>query len=114
MIVVPAFSLKKTRSEVLQKKYAFHKRNLSNFFIGLGSRYSKAVGKSISTKAVGKDERHDVTNLYKAPEGSEEERLAFQKAYGFGNIPEYQKGFLGVEKEGKGLTLGGLKKNATF
>lgn len=27
------------------------------------------VGHHISTKAVGKDERHDITNLYKYPEG---------------------------------------------
>ncbi|XP_041954026.1 protein-glutamine gamma-glutamyltransferase 2a isoform X1 [Alosa sapidissima] len=38
------------------------------------------VGHHISTKAVGKDERHDITNLYKYPEGSEEERKVFEKA----------------------------------
>ncbi|XP_031422821.1 protein-glutamine gamma-glutamyltransferase 2-like isoform X2 [Clupea harengus] len=38
------------------------------------------VGHHISTKAVGKDERHDITNLYKYPEGSEEERMVFEKA----------------------------------
>lgn len=72
----------------------------------MGSRYTKSVGKNISTKAVGKNERLDVTDLYKAPEGSEEERKAFRKAYAFGSVPEYQKGFLSVEEEGKGISLG--------
>lgn len=36
------------------------------------NKYS--VGKFISTKAVGSDDRHDVTHLYKYPEGSEDER----------------------------------------
>ncbi|KAK0151069.1 Protein-glutamine gamma-glutamyltransferase 2 [Merluccius polli] len=39
-----------------------------------------AVGEHISTKAVGKDERRDITHHYKYPEGSEEERLVFEKA----------------------------------
>lgn len=30
----------------------------------------KTVGHSISTKAVGSEERHDITALYKHPEGS--------------------------------------------
>ncbi|XP_017578504.2 protein-glutamine gamma-glutamyltransferase 2-like [Pygocentrus nattereri] len=38
------------------------------------------VGQCISTKAVGNDEREDITHLYKYPEGSEEERLVFEKA----------------------------------
>ncbi|KAL2103304.1 hypothetical protein ACEWY4_000172 [Coilia grayii] len=41
---------------------------------------TKEVGHHISTKAVGKDERLDITNLYKYPEGSEEERMVFEKA----------------------------------
>ncbi|CAE1321059.1 TGM1 [Acanthosepion pharaonis] len=36
------------------------------------NKYS--VGKFISTKAVGCDERHDITHLYKYPEGCEDER----------------------------------------
>ncbi|KAI7794545.1 protein-glutamine gamma-glutamyltransferase 2a [Triplophysa rosa] len=38
------------------------------------------VGKSISTKGVGRDEREDITYSYKYPEGSEEERKVFEKA----------------------------------
>ncbi|XP_044520236.1 protein-glutamine gamma-glutamyltransferase 2 isoform X1 [Gracilinanus agilis] len=39
-----------------------------------------AVGMMISTKAVGKDEREDITHDYKYPEGSKEERDAFKRA----------------------------------
>uniref|UniRef100_A0A0E9PMZ4 Uncharacterized protein n=1 Tax=Anguilla anguilla TaxID=7936 RepID=A0A0E9PMZ4_ANGAN len=38
------------------------------------------VGQCISTKCVGKDSREDITHLYKYPEGSEEERMVFEKA----------------------------------
>ncbi|XP_022524305.2 protein-glutamine gamma-glutamyltransferase 2 [Astyanax mexicanus] len=38
------------------------------------------VGQCISTKAVGSDERENITHLYKYPEGSEEERQVFEKA----------------------------------
>ncbi|XP_066527048.1 protein-glutamine gamma-glutamyltransferase 2a [Hoplias malabaricus] len=38
------------------------------------------VGQCIITKAVGSDERVDITHLYKYPEGSEEERQVFEKA----------------------------------
>ncbi|XP_063064081.1 protein-glutamine gamma-glutamyltransferase 2a isoform X2 [Engraulis encrasicolus] len=37
-------------------------------------------GRNISTKAVGKDERNDITNVYKYPEGSKEERSVYEKA----------------------------------
>ncbi|XP_041060955.1 protein-glutamine gamma-glutamyltransferase 2-like isoform X2 [Carcharodon carcharias] len=40
----------------------------------------RLVGQNISTKAVGSDEREDVTHNYKYAEGSEEEREAFTKA----------------------------------
>ncbi|XP_045689221.1 protein-glutamine gamma-glutamyltransferase 2 [Phyllostomus hastatus] len=40
----------------------------------------RIVGLKISTKRVGRDEREDITHTYKYPEGSEEERKAFQKA----------------------------------
>ncbi|XP_051955704.1 protein-glutamine gamma-glutamyltransferase 2-like [Xyrauchen texanus] len=39
-----------------------------------------AVGKFISTKAVGRDEIEDITHNYKYPEGSEEERKVYEKA----------------------------------
>lgn len=38
------------------------------------------VGKNISTKAVGSDERLDITECYKYPEGSPEERAIYLKA----------------------------------
>ncbi|XP_056885477.1 protein-glutamine gamma-glutamyltransferase 2 [Takifugu flavidus] len=38
------------------------------------------VGQKISTKSVGSDVREDITNLYKYPEGSDEEREVFEKA----------------------------------
>uniref|UniRef100_A0A8K9V2D2 protein-glutamine gamma-glutamyltransferase n=1 Tax=Oncorhynchus mykiss TaxID=8022 RepID=A0A8K9V2D2_ONCMY len=38
------------------------------------------VGHFISTKAVGSDERHDITHLYKHPEGSLQEREVFERA----------------------------------
>ncbi|CAG03221.1 unnamed protein product, partial [Tetraodon nigroviridis] len=41
---------------------------------------TKSVGQFISTKAVGSDERHDITHQYKYPEGSEEERQVYEKA----------------------------------
>ncbi|XP_078483974.1 protein-glutamine gamma-glutamyltransferase K isoform X1 [Ciona intestinalis] len=71
----------------------------------LGSRFPKSVGKYISTKSVGSDDRLDVTNLYKYTEDSAEEREAFKKAYAFGTLPEYQAGFLSVEEEGKGVSI---------
>ncbi|KAJ3083796.1 hypothetical protein HK102_000907 [Quaeritorhiza haematococci] len=40
----------------------------------LRHRESRSVGVNISTKKVGSDEREDLTNLYKFPEGSKEER----------------------------------------
>ncbi|XP_077976986.1 protein-glutamine gamma-glutamyltransferase K-like [Glandiceps talaboti] len=46
------------------------------------------VGKAILTKAVGVDQSEDVTNLYKFPEGSAEERLAVQHACSHGSKPE--------------------------
>ncbi|XP_056406377.1 protein-glutamine gamma-glutamyltransferase E-like [Hyla sarda] len=44
------------------------------------SNDTKYIGKYISTKAVGSDNRVDVTNSYKYPEGSLEERQVFEKA----------------------------------
>ncbi|XP_031574152.1 protein-glutamine gamma-glutamyltransferase K-like [Actinia tenebrosa] len=40
----------------------------------------KSIGKSISTKAVGTNEREDLTNMYKFPEGNHKERKAVQLA----------------------------------
>ncbi|CAH2292171.1 -glutamine gamma-glutamyltransferase 2 [Pelobates cultripes] len=44
------------------------------------TRYTDTVGQSISTKAVGRDNREDITHNYKYPEGSEDERRVFEKA----------------------------------
>ncbi|XP_039655158.1 protein-glutamine gamma-glutamyltransferase 2-like isoform X2 [Perca fluviatilis] len=41
---------------------------------------SNYVGHFISTKAVGSNERHDITHQYKYPEGSKEERRVYEKA----------------------------------
>ncbi|KAK5599963.1 hypothetical protein CRENBAI_012992 [Crenichthys baileyi] len=41
---------------------------------------TKVVGHFISTKAVGSNERHDITHQYKYPEGSKEERQVYEKA----------------------------------
>uniref|UniRef100_H3DJU1 Protein-glutamine gamma-glutamyltransferase K n=1 Tax=Tetraodon nigroviridis TaxID=99883 RepID=H3DJU1_TETNG len=46
---------------------------------------TKTVGHNISTKAVGSDERHDITHLYKHAEGSEEERIAVETACKYGS-----------------------------
>ncbi|XP_043080830.1 protein-glutamine gamma-glutamyltransferase K isoform X2 [Puntigrus tetrazona] len=45
----------------------------------------KAIGHCISTKAVGSDEREDITHLYKHPEDSEEERIAVETACQYGS-----------------------------
>uniref|UniRef100_F6QUA3 protein-glutamine gamma-glutamyltransferase n=1 Tax=Ciona intestinalis TaxID=7719 RepID=F6QUA3_CIOIN len=57
------------------------------------------VGRNISTKAVGSDEREDVTLQYKFAEGSEEERVAFERAYAHGRKAPYHEKFV-VEEEG--------------
>ncbi|XP_004698245.1 protein-glutamine gamma-glutamyltransferase E [Echinops telfairi] len=43
---------------------------------------ARSVGKYISTKAVGTNSRMDVTEKYKYPEGSNQERQVFEKALG--------------------------------
>uniref|UniRef100_A0A3P9Q025 Protein-glutamine gamma-glutamyltransferase 2 n=1 Tax=Poecilia reticulata TaxID=8081 RepID=A0A3P9Q025_POERE len=44
------------------------------------SESTKSVGHFISTKAVGANERHDITHQYKYPEGSKEEREVYERA----------------------------------
>ncbi|NWW43123.1 TGM4 glutamyltransferase, partial [Pedionomus torquatus] len=44
---------------------------------------TQGIGVNISTKAVGRDTREDITAEYKFPEGSEEERKSMQKASSF-------------------------------
>ncbi|NXN95195.1 TGM4 glutamyltransferase, partial [Rhinopomastus cyanomelas] len=47
------------------------------------STETRNIGVKISTKAVGKDKREDITLQYKYPEGSEKERQAMEKACSF-------------------------------
>ncbi|XP_056133119.1 protein-glutamine gamma-glutamyltransferase K-like [Lampris incognitus] len=65
----------------------FWQRNLDGTFTPVHSE-KNTVGRSISTKAVGSDERNDITHLYKHPEGSEEERIAVESASRYGSKPE--------------------------
>jgi len=81
-------------------------RNDGNYIVErMGRHYKRSVGKYISTKAVGTDLRHDVTNDYKFKEGTAEERESFAKAYSFGKAPDSHKGFLMHEEEGNGVTI---------
>uniref|UniRef100_UPI00398E4758 protein-glutamine gamma-glutamyltransferase K-like n=1 Tax=Pristiophorus japonicus TaxID=55135 RepID=UPI00398E4758 len=48
----------------------------------------KAVGHQISTKAVGSDEREDITDSYKYSEGTDEERIAVEMACRHGSRPD--------------------------
>ena len=72
-------------------------------------RTTRGIGNYISTKKVGKDEREDITHLYKYPEGSANERKAFDTAYSFGKGPQNWAGELNMAEEGDDLTIG--KKN---
>ncbi|XP_056405815.1 protein-glutamine gamma-glutamyltransferase 2 isoform X2 [Hyla sarda] len=49
------------------------------------------VGQKISTKAVGTDTREDITQNYKYPEGSEDERRVFEKANQQVIVPRSQR-----------------------
>lgn len=65
----------------------YWQRNLDGSFSQIHSE-KKAVGHHISTKAVGSDERADITHLYKHLEDSEEERIAVETASRYGSKPE--------------------------
>jgi len=64
----------------------------------MSARYERSVGFNISTKAVGSRDRQVLTNDYKYPENSSEERQAWKNAYGNSSRPDYFKKFLEVEK----------------
>ncbi|XP_077390164.1 protein-glutamine gamma-glutamyltransferase K-like isoform X2 [Festucalex cinctus] len=72
----------------------------------------KVVGHLISTKAVGSDERSDITHLYKHPEGTEAERIAVETACRYGSkaaaysSPEVEDVFIKVAMEGDGPEMG--------
>ncbi|XP_040291681.1 protein-glutamine gamma-glutamyltransferase E-like [Bufo bufo] len=80
------------------------------------SNDTKYIGKFISTKAVGSDDRVDVTNKYKYPEGSSEERQVFEKAVNKlldSPLVELEKKLLyfrkrGEEKPRRGTVLSGM------
>ncbi|KAF5892805.1 protein-glutamine gamma-glutamyltransferase K-like, partial [Clarias magur] len=71
------------------------------------------VGRCISTKAVGSDQRSDITHLYKHPEGSEEERIAVETACRYGTKPNVYASAgtddvsMEVRVEGEGPRMGG-------
>ncbi|XP_030630322.1 protein-glutamine gamma-glutamyltransferase K [Chanos chanos] len=73
----------------------------------------KAVGHFISTKAVGSDERADITHLYKHAEGSEEERIAVETASRYGSKPDVYSSPIAedvqveVKLDGDGPLMGG-------
>ncbi|XP_044155859.1 protein-glutamine gamma-glutamyltransferase 2 [Bufo gargarizans] len=55
------------------------------------TKYTAQVGQKISTKAVGKDSREDITHNYKYPEGSDDERRVFEKANEQVAVPRVQR-----------------------
>ena len=56
---------------------------------GVGNHKTRAVGFNISTKSIGSYRREVLDNDYKYPEGSEEEREAWQTAFNFSSVPDY-------------------------
>ncbi|XP_076018263.1 protein-glutamine gamma-glutamyltransferase K [Genypterus blacodes] len=65
----------------------YWQRSLDGNFSQIHSE-KKAVGHHISTKAVGSEERADITHLYKHQEDSEEERIAVETASRYGTKPD--------------------------
>lgn len=89
----------------------YWQRNLDGTFSQFHSE-KKAVGHCISTKAVGSDERADITHLYKHQEGSEEERIAVETASRYGSKPDVYSPPIAedvsveVKMEGEGPRMG--------
>ncbi|XP_077580349.1 protein-glutamine gamma-glutamyltransferase K [Stigmatopora nigra] len=89
----------------------YWQRSLDGSFSQVHSE-KKAVGHCLSTKAVGSDERADITHLYKHQEGSEEERIAVETASRYGSKPDvYSKPMaedvsVEVKMEGEGPRMG--------
>ncbi|XP_063057077.1 protein-glutamine gamma-glutamyltransferase K-like [Engraulis encrasicolus] len=65
----------------------YWQRNIDGTFTQIHSE-KHAIGHFISTKAVGSDERADITYQYKHPEGTDEERIAVETASRYGSKPE--------------------------
>ncbi|TDH06085.1 hypothetical protein EPR50_G00130270 [Perca flavescens] len=89
----------------------YWQRKLDGTFRQIQSE-KKAVGHCISTKAVGSDERADITHLYKHQEGSEEERIAVETASRYGSKPDVYSSAVAedvsveVKMEGEGPRMG--------
>ncbi|KAM9848686.1 protein-glutamine gamma-glutamyltransferase K-like [Aulostomus maculatus] len=89
----------------------YWQRNLDGTFSQIHSE-KKTVGHLISTKAVGSDERCDITHLYKHPEGTEAERIAVETACSYGSksdaysAPTAEDVAVEVTMDGEGPTVG--------
>ncbi|XP_029309342.1 protein-glutamine gamma-glutamyltransferase K [Cottoperca gobio] len=89
----------------------YWQRNVDAIFSQIHSE-KKAVGHCISTKAVGSDDRADITHLYKHQEGSEEERIAVETASRYGSKPDTYSTAIAedvcveVKMEGEGPRMG--------
>ncbi|XP_060762341.1 protein-glutamine gamma-glutamyltransferase K [Neoarius graeffei] len=89
----------------------YWQRKLDGTFSQIYSE-KNAVGHCISTKAVGSDQRVDITHLYKHPEGSEEERIAVEMACRYGTKPDVYSSAvkddvcMEVRVEGEGPLMG--------
>ncbi|KAM3875941.1 protein-glutamine gamma-glutamyltransferase K-like [Diretmus argenteus] len=90
----------------------YWQRNLDGTFTQFHNE-KNTVGHFISTKAIGSDERNDITHLYKHPEGTEEERIAVETACRYGSKPEAYSSptaedvSIEVTMEGEGPRMGG-------
>ncbi|CAN9500664.1 unnamed protein product [Ophioblennius macclurei] len=90
----------------------YWQRNADGTFSQIYSE-KKVVGHFISTKAVGSDERNDITSLYKQSEGSVEERIAVETACRYGSkaeaysAPTAEDISLEVAMDGEGPEMGG-------
>uniref|UniRef100_A0A8D3AWL7 Protein-glutamine gamma-glutamyltransferase K n=1 Tax=Scophthalmus maximus TaxID=52904 RepID=A0A8D3AWL7_SCOMX len=90
----------------------YWQRNIDGTFSQIYSE-KKTVGHNISTKAVGSEERSDITHLYKHPEGTEEERIAVETACRYGtkaeaySSPTAEDVSIEVTMDGEGPKMGG-------
>uniref|UniRef100_A0A673BDC1 Protein-glutamine gamma-glutamyltransferase K n=1 Tax=Sphaeramia orbicularis TaxID=375764 RepID=A0A673BDC1_9TELE len=90
----------------------YWQRNTDGTFSQIHSE-KKIMGHFISTKAVGSNERNDITHLYKHPEGTEEERIAVESACRYGtkaeaySSPTAEDVSIEVTMDGIGPQMGG-------
>ncbi|KAM9796559.1 protein-glutamine gamma-glutamyltransferase K-like isoform 1-T1 [Syngnathus typhle] len=89
----------------------YWQRNPDGTFSKIHSE-KKVVGHLISTKAVGSEQRSDITHLYKHPEGTAAERIAVETACRFGSkadaytSAEVEDVLIKVTMEGDGPQMG--------